>query len=461
MQPRSLSSALHLGLVVVLAAYFLIFPSYRAFFPLEIGPTESWNAYHQDAVIAGEPLYPAPGGLTVNNYPPLSFYAIGWVASWTGDDPLFVGRVFSAVALVGLALMIAVVVRRLGGGWTAGGIAGAWFVAFLAVTFDTVVGADDPQLFAEFMMLCALAWFLARDARGLAAEPPIFLMAVAGFWKHNIAAVPVTVLLWLILREGRRALRPCLFAIGCVVVGLALCAAAYGPHIFFANLLGPRNYEPFRMLIALPRLQWVLPALAIWAVWAWGARHTQAARFTALFIGVGLVLYVVQWTADAVLTNSQFDLDIAAAVGLGLAYEHAAIRNWSRAAARTLVIAIVAIRLVATGHIESALVAFDSNYRRTISDHVGIERNEADRVAHIAGSVGCMIKQVCRMAGKAFVFDEFTIGQLIKTGAFTPARLQEILRERGITYVAIDPRASAESLRRDWFAKVFHGERWD
>jgi hypothetical protein len=460
MQPRSPLSALHLGLVVLFAGYFLIFPGYRAFFPLEIGPTESWNAYHQDAVITGEPLYPAPGGLTVNNYPPLSFYAIGWIASWTGD-PLFVGRVLSVVALVGLALMIAVVVRQLGGGWTAGGIAGAWFVAFLAVTFDTVIAADDPQLFAEFMMLGALAWFLARDARGLAAEPPILLMAVAGFWKHNIAAIPVTVLLWLILRDGRRALRPFLFAIGCVALGLALCAAAYGPHIFFANLLGPRSYEPFRMLIALARLQWVLPALAIWAVWAWRARHTQAAQFTALFIGVGLVLYVVQWIADAVLTNSQFDLDIAAAVGLGLTYQHAEVFNWSRPAARTLVVAIVAIRLAATGHIESALVAFDPNYRRTISDHVAIERKEAGRVANIPGSVGCTIKEVCRMAGKAFVFDEFTVGQLIKIGAVTPARLQDILRERGITYVAIDPRASAESLRRDWIAKVFHDERWD
>lgn len=461
MQARHPLNVLHFALVALLAAYFLIFPLYRAFFPLEIGPNESWNAYHQDAVIAGEPLYPAPGGFTVNNYPPLSFYAIGWIASWTGADPLFVGRVFSVLAILGLAAMIAVIIKQLGGSLTAGGIGGAWFIAFLAITFDSFVGMDDPQLFAQFIMAVALAWFLARDARKLPAEPPIFLMAVAGFWKHNIAAIPATVLLWLFLRDGRRALRPCLFAIGCVAVGLALCMVAYGPHVFIANLLGPRSYEPFRMLIALGRLQWVLPALIIAGLSAWQARHTSAGQFVGLFMAVGFVVYVVQWNADAVLTNSQFDLDIATAIGLGLAYEHVQIGAWSRGAARTLIVAIVVLRLVATGHIESALVMFDADYRRTFSDHVAIERKEAERVAHIPGSVGCSIKQVCRLAGKAFVFDEFTVGQLIKIGVFTPASFGEALRERGITYVSSDRRASAETLRRDWVAKVFHGEQWD
>ena len=82
-----------LHFLTLIAAYFLIFPIYRGFFSIEIGPNESWNAYHQDAALGAGPLYPAPGALIVNDYPPISFYVISWIVSWTGGDALFVGRV--------------------------------------------------------------------------------------------------------------------------------------------------------------------------------------------------------------------------------------------------------------------------------------------------------------------------------------------------------------------------------
>ena len=457
---RQACGALHVAFLTLIAAYFLIFPIYRGFFSIEIGPNESWNAYHQDAALGAGPLYPAPDALIVNNYPPISFYVISWTASWTGGDALFVGRVLSVAAILGLGFVIALVIRKFGGGWTAGAVGATWFVGFMAATFDQHVGEDDPQLFGQFMMACALLWFLARDARGLSAEPPILLMVVIGFWKHNIIAIPATVLLWLILRDGRRAIRPCLFGIGSAVAGLALCIAIYGPA-FISNLLGPRQYVPFRMLIALGKLQWVLPVLIIWSFWAWRERNTRGARFTALFIVVGLVGYVLQWNADAVGGNAQYDLDIAAAIGLGLAYQFVAIANWSSGQARALVIGIVALRLVVTGNIESALILFDPSYRRMVSEHAQMARAEAERVARIPGLVACSNKLICRMAGKPFVYDDFKVGQLVKTGAISPAMLQQIMHERGIAYVTIDPRANAEFVRRDWLARVFSGAQWN
>jgi len=41
-----------------LALYFLIWPIWRAQFPIEIWPTESFNAYLQDAAARGLQLYP-------------------------------------------------------------------------------------------------------------------------------------------------------------------------------------------------------------------------------------------------------------------------------------------------------------------------------------------------------------------------------------------------------------------
>ena len=291
------------------------------------------------------------------------------------------------------------------------------------------------------------------------------MMVVAGFWKHNIIAIPITVLLWLILRDGRRAIRPCLVGLGGVLVGLALCRAIYG-DVFFANLLGPRKFAAWRMLLSLGRLQFVLPALILWAVWAWRERSTRPAQFTALFIGIALVVHIVQWSGFSVVNNSQFDLVIATAIGLGLAYQYAgtitAALGWSIARSRTLVVAIVALRLVANGHVEPALILFDPSYRRSVSEHAAIAYGQADEVGRIPGLVACSIKLICRMAGKPFVYDDFKAGQLVESGAMSADQLAElIMKERGITNVNIDPRAGADLIRRDIFQKVLGREQWN
>ena len=453
----------HIALIASIAAYFLIFPVYRGVFFLEIAPNESWNAYHQDAALGAGPLYPAADTLVINNYPPLSFYLIGGIASWIGDA-LFVGRALSIAAVIGLGVVIALIIRQLGAASVAAGVGGVWFVATMTSHFDQFVGMDDPQLIGQFMMACGLMWFLVRNARNASAVPPIVLMVVAGFLKHNIITIPVTVLLWLVLRADRRALSSCLAGGTVVVIGLALCAAIYGDD-FIANFFGIRWFVPWRMLLSLGRMQFVLPALVIWALWAWRTRHTFAAQFTALLIGVAAAAHILQWSGDGVVGNSQFDLVIATATGLGLAYEHAAViglsPQWASVSMRTLIIGVVAVRLVANGHIEPALIMFDPHYRWIVSEHAEIARSEAVRVSAIPGPVACSIKLVCRMAGKAFVYDDFKVFQLLNTGRMTPDALAHSLKQNGITYVAVDQRAGADLIRRDVFGMVSGREHWE
>ena len=50
--------------IAVLAALFLVWPVWRAFFPMEIWGNEGWNAYHADQAMRGAAqLYPPPDGL--------------------------------------------------------------------------------------------------------------------------------------------------------------------------------------------------------------------------------------------------------------------------------------------------------------------------------------------------------------------------------------------------------------
>src|SRR5262249_7427548 len=156
---------------------------------------EGFNAYHADAAVGGGPLYPLPGGVIVNNYPPLSFYALGWVGQGFCDSPSLrplPSRLFSS----GPRAPVAPGGLQHGGGGAGAAVGGLWFIATMARSYNRYVGMNDPQLAAQLIMMAALSWFLAREKAGKSAEPPILLMLLAGFWKHNIIAIPATAIAW-------------------------------------------------------------------------------------------------------------------------------------------------------------------------------------------------------------------------------------------------------------------------
>jgi hypothetical protein len=441
-------SRLFVPIFGLIASYFLIWPLWRAFFPMEITPNEGWNAYHQDAAIHGV-LYPPTDALIVNNYPPLSFYGIGSLGVWLGDS-LYVGRALSVVGVLGLGVVIALAVRRLGGGISAAAIAGFWFIAVMAGSFNRFVGMNDPQLFAQLIMGIALIWFMAREARNESVELPILLMVFAGFIKHNIVVIPVTTLLWMALRDWRSALRPILVGVLGAGSGLLICVLVFG-DAFLHNLLAARQYRFMRILELTGRFQWVLPAMIVWAIWAWHARKTAAARFMALYICLGLLFCLLQWAGEDVVDNAQFDLVIAVAIGLGVAFERIGDISRTRSVVhmRTVVILVLAVRLLATGRVELALILFSPDYRAAFPQHAAIVDSETERVKGIKGDVWCMNKVVCRRAGKPFAGDDFKIGQMLVTGALTQVQLKELLKTRGVTVVSNDADADANSLRRD------------
>ena len=175
--------------IALLAALFLVWPVWRAFFPMEIWGNEGWNAYQADAAMRGAAqLYPPSDGLVANNYPPLSYYVMGWLGRLFGD-PLYVGRAVSILSTLGISAAAAVVVRQFGGSRAGTLIAGFWFVATLARFFEFYVGMNEPQLFGLAVMSAGFAWFFKRHAQGRAVEPAILLMVLAGFIKFSSTGV--------------------------------------------------------------------------------------------------------------------------------------------------------------------------------------------------------------------------------------------------------------------------------
>src|SRR5262249_45037990 len=100
---------------LALAALFLLLRNSVAIPSLgALDPNEGWNAAHTTALMAGHPLYPA--SLMVNNYPPLSFYAVAALATLTGDA-VIAGRLLSLLSFLAACALIAAIARRMGAGF--------------------------------------------------------------------------------------------------------------------------------------------------------------------------------------------------------------------------------------------------------------------------------------------------------------------------------------------------------
>ena len=186
----------------VIAIWSFAWTAYRAFLNIEIEPNEGWNAYFADAAMGKMPLYPSSHQLITNNYPPLSFYIVGLVGRFTGD-PVLTGRLLSLVAVVAIATAIALCVRRLGGSGVAARISAAFFVATMSRFFMPYVGMNEPQLLGEAIMAFGFLGFLIARSNDRGYVGPVLVMALAGFVKHNIIAMPVTAFLWLAIYRRR------------------------------------------------------------------------------------------------------------------------------------------------------------------------------------------------------------------------------------------------------------------
>jgi hypothetical protein len=439
--------------LALVAAYFLIWPLYRAFFLVEIMPNEGWNAYFQDAAVHAGTLYPPAPALILNNDPPLSFYLVGWLGSLFGNS-LFAGRALSVAALFGTAIAIGAVVRQLGGARSSAILGGLCFVAVMAAAFHRFIGANEPHLLAEVLMVSALAWFLSSVKHGRAPEPALLLMVLAGFFKYSAVAVPITVIAWMFLSGYARAWRATAVAIMAALAGVAICYAIFGAD-FLTNLLWPRNYSFWKMLDGIHKLQWVAVPLIVWAIWAWQRRKTKAAKFTGLYVLIALVAYMAAFGGDGTIDTVQFDLIIASSVAFAVAYDRFGETTQAQRTGvvhcRTIIILALLLRLALNQRYESAAILTSAHYRAQFPAAENVFRSEAQKVATMPGDVACRFKLVCWAAGKPFAADDYKIRQILGRSRLSEDELQNALSQHGVAYARNSPGASAEALRRDVF----------
>jgi Dolichyl-phosphate-mannose-protein mannosyltransferase len=448
------SAAIYIAIFALLAAYFMVWPIWRSQFLIEIWLTEAWNAYFQDAAVSATRLYPDASSLTVNNYPPLSFYFVGVLGRIFGDV-LFVGRAVSIAGLLVVAFEVFLCVRILTGGRVGATIGALWYVAIMSHNFTTYVGANDPQIAGEAIMGAGLVLMLLREKAKRSVTPALLLMVVGGFWKHNMIGIPLTAVGWLLLNHGRKSIGPIVISAVASAAGLLACYALYGRE-FFENLLVARDYSFDHVVGNIGHLQWSAAAAIIWAFWAATNRSTSA-RFTRLHVPIGLFACLLQWLGSGVFGNAEFDLILALGIAVGVTFEGiktSVFAKWFGInAAQGVMVAILGLRLIASDRQEPVLVVFSPDFRSQLYAAERFTRADADRIAAMPGDVYCPNKVACRLAGKRFVVDDFKVEQMVATHAITKPQLDEIMETRNIaTFAGHSPGAIDTSLSR-WMAR--------
>src|SRR6516162_4679034 len=390
-------------LLYVIAMWSFAWPVYRAFLNVEIENNEGWNAYFADAAMGKMPLYPSTHQLITNNYPPLSFYIVGLVGRFVGD-PVLAGRLLSLVAMVGIATAIALSVRRLGGSGVAARISAAFFVATMSRFFISYVGMNEPQLFGEAIMAFAFLGFLVARSNDRGYVGPVLVMALAGFVKHNIIAMPLTAFLWLGLHRRREAVKCfCVAATG-IMAGTAICYALFGRNLFL-GILSPRHYSLKRALRIFGELEWVSVGLLASLYNAWARRHDASVQLCSWLIAISLGSYFLQKSGAGVDTNAQFDLVIAVAMGFGLAFTQISLwpvaRRLRSDQAQAILLLAVCVRLLVSKQLQPVRLVFDHSFKNEIAMREQAMTDSVERVRQITGDVLCPVLVGYR-AGKPF-----------------------------------------------------------
>jgi hypothetical protein len=271
--------ALVLGAIVAAYVWPLLL---RTQARLQLNYNEGWNAARALAASRHQPLYAAPPGLDMTNYPPLSFHIVAWLLPWL-NDAVLVGRYLSLAALAGLCCLAALIVRRCVAERHAGWCAGLLLALWLAIWMPSRIGIDDPQVLG-MLFECLGFWLFLRGwqaERSVWASAPFFMLAL--FIKQNLIALPLGAGLSLLLLGRWRHLME--WMLGGAIIGAIFLVSTLridGPF-FFAHLLQPRAYS-WRDVLSQggDYLLVFLPVLGMAATWSW--RHWTVAKARPLIL---------------------------------------------------------------------------------------------------------------------------------------------------------------------------------
>ena len=158
----------------------------------------------------------------------------------------------------------------------------------------------------------------------------------------------------------------CVAAIA-IITGTAICYALFGRN-FFLNILSPRHYSLKRALRTFGELEWVSVGLVACIYNAWARRRDANVQLCSWLIAIALGSYFLQKSGAGVDINAQFDLVIAIAMGLGLAFTQVSLWPVARPLrleqAQAILLLAVCVRLLASKQLQPVRLVFDCSFHK-------------------------------------------------------------------------------------------------
>jgi hypothetical protein len=442
------AGALLLGVI----AFGMIRPllSIGRYLPLD--PNEGWNAYFADAAIHGGVLYPAADALITNNYPPLSFYLVGAVGYLMGDN-IFAGRIIALLSLLFVAWSIYYWLRSTGTAARFSVLAALIFLAYTVTYARDYVAMNDPQWLAHALTMAGLlfVWKSEGDTRRLIVGAA--LLMTAGWTKHLLIPLPLTVSLWLLWSSRAAFVKWAASATVTLALFAVMAWWLFGPRMF-ESLREPREYMRWKAILeATTALRFFAPMAILWLLALVQGRPGERLTFVSAYLVISGVVALFAAGGAGVDVNSFFDALIALCLATGLALEVLSVprERWSAAAAGALGICLV-VYLSITAKLELRDLRNLEADERTALQYIEIIRADGhDRAA-------CEMLDLCYWAKSAFMIDFFYFGQKIKTGVLPRTACADTFEHGDITLVQLEanPRWRAKLLPNDCDALIMH-----
>lgn len=425
-------SALPIAALGSVVALLLALPLARMPMSLPVDFGEGWNAYMADAASVGRALYAPSGSLTPNNYPPLSFYLVGWLHGVTGIPSLMLGRGLSLLALVVVGLEVAWVARLSGAG-----SAQAWFgalalVGLVGAASPRYVAMNDPQWLAHALGTLALVLYLRWPIRRHRGSLPLMavITAVALFTKHNLVALPLALSVDIAINTRRLLSRWGLLA-GGVALGLGAWLESQAHGLMLANILTPRRYDLWSLLtvsgVAIAAM--CVPAAVSMGTLV-GRRAESHVRLIATYFAISVVTGVIFAGGSGADVNMFFDAFIALSIGLALALSAADGRPMPIPATALSIAAWLGLALILRMPTPARIEALRQREIDTLTD-VAFVRDHA-------GQAFCEQMLVCYSAGKPLVLQPYFAPELIAAGAVPAATVSRLFEQHAFSVVQLD-----------------------
>lgn len=432
----------------------------RATAMVQLDYDEGWNTFRQQQAAHFLPLYAAPPGLDITNYPPLSFHIVGLLSLLTGDVN-GTGRFLSLAALVVVCVLVGALVRLFVPARHVGACAGLLFALWLEMWMPRRIGVNDPQLLGMVFELLGFYGFVraVRDGRNGWRSAPLFALAV--FTKHNLLALPLGAGLTLLTRGDWRRLIPW---VGAGV--LAACALLWltfrfdGPY-FLDHMLQPRAYDLHDMLHNIGTyLSIFLPFVVFGGVWSWRNRRDErrAPLAWSWLVAHGLAF---AWAGgDGVARNIFFEAILLDAVIAVIACaDYFAIHG--RAKPRRIALVCVLPMLFPLSQILFPLSKFPGSIVSGAIEWRELPRHEADFAAGVAllrqttGPVVCENLLMCDEADKPSAFDPYHVQDQINLGKLNARDFVAMVESQRFGAVEIGDTDLGDPRRTTRFSKAF------